>query len=369
MSTTADVEQRATMVRIPADVDLDDRVLGRLTARQVAILAAAAGLLYLGWITTAAVVPLGVFLAAALPLAAVAAVIALGHRDGISLDRFAMAAATHYTRTRQPRPHIHREGPAWLTAPAVPAPHQPGAPRRPRTPAQLPPRHVNTSGVIDAGVVDLGPDGHVVMAVASAVNFALRTPREQNALIAVFAGYLHSLHAPVQLLIRALPLDLSGAVGQLHAAAPHLEHPALTAAAYDHAAYLASLGEQHELLCRQVIVVLREPAPTPTPTPGPAPGTRTGRWRSRRPRGRVAPAGHGAVAVEARLGRRLAEAVDLLAPAGITLTPLSPDRAAAVLAAACHPAGHLLPPTAPAHPDDVITAPLPTLLPRMGDPR
>jgi hypothetical protein len=57
-----------------------------------------------------------------------------------------------------------------------------------------------------------------------------------------------------------------------------------------------------------------------------------------------------------RLARRLGELVDLAAPAGITLHPLHPEQAAAVLAAACHPArgvlaAHLAPP------DHVITGP------------
>jgi len=118
-----------------------------------------------------------------------------------------------------------------------------------------------------------------------------------------------------------------------------LPHPALSAAAADHADYLTGLGEQHELLRRQVMLVLREPNPSPQPV------------RSGTPQRTVH---RGGLAAETRLARRLSEAVELLAPAGITVVPLGPDRAAAVLAAACHP-GRLLPPTPPAHPADITT--------------
>lgn len=362
-------------VRIPADVDMDDRILGRLTARQVAILGATAAVLYLVWLATSALVPVWVFLAAAVPVAATAVALATGRRDGTTLDRYALAAATHYAHTRTGRPPTSSEAPPWLTGHATPTSPGPADPRRPRSPVQLPPRQVDV-GFIDAGVIDLGADGSVVLAVASAVDFALRAPHEQDQLVATFARYLHSLHAPVQLLIRALPLDMTAAVGQLRGAAPGLEHPALTAAALDHADYLAWVGEGHELLHRQIIVVFREPAgPTIHPTRHRGPhrgavggsdgGSHGGRHRGRRkqPRagqvaaGRERLPGDRAVAVQTRLGHRLAEAVELLAPAGITLTPLDPARAAAVLASACHPAGHYLPPAPPTHPDTPITGP------------
>ena len=37
------------------------------------------------------------------------------------------------------------------------------------------------------------------------MNFALRTPREQEQLVSVFAAWLNSLDAPVQILVRATP--------------------------------------------------------------------------------------------------------------------------------------------------------------------
>ena len=79
-------------VRIPADVDMPDRLIGPLTARQVAILAVTGLVVYTGWSLTRALVPVPVFLALGISLGAGAAVLALGQREGISLDRMLLAA-------------------------------------------------------------------------------------------------------------------------------------------------------------------------------------------------------------------------------------------------------------------------------------
>jgi hypothetical protein len=60
-------------------------------------------------------------------------------------------------------------------------------------------------------------------------------------------------------------------------------------------------------------------------------------------------------AAESRLVRRLGEAIELLSPAGIVVTPLDAGQATAVLASACNP-DSLLPPSAGlAGADEVIT--------------
>ena len=79
-------------VRIPADVDMHDRVLGPLTARQLAILAAAGTMLYLIWAATRTLVPIPVFLAFAVPIGAASAMLALGKRDGVPMDKLLVAA-------------------------------------------------------------------------------------------------------------------------------------------------------------------------------------------------------------------------------------------------------------------------------------
>lgn len=342
-------------VRIPADVDMADKVIGPLTARQLAILAVTGLLLYAGWTATRALLPLPVFLAIAIPVTAGAAVIALGQRDGVSMDRLLVAAIRQRLRPRHQvtAPEGVRPAPPWLIA-AGSAMSASGqiSPAALRLPAEA---------VTGTGVVDLGGDGLAVVAVASTVNFALRTQSEQESLVASFGRYLHSLTAPVQVLVRTERLDLSGQIDELRARAGGLPHPALEAAALEHADYLVQLGEQTDLLRRQVLLILREPMaadPSADGLGGPGPLTvlsslACGR---RRTSNEATPAGAGKRrAAESRLVRRLTEAIELLAPAGIVVTPLDASQATAVLASACNP-DTLLPPSADlAGADEVIT--------------
>src|SRR5437667_9425704 len=86
--------------QVPADIDAPDRVLYSLTARQVAILAATGALLWAAYRLLTPLVPPAVVGIAAVPVAAVAAGLALGRRDGISMDRW---VATAVAASRAPR--------------------------------------------------------------------------------------------------------------------------------------------------------------------------------------------------------------------------------------------------------------------------
>ena len=324
-------------VRIPADVEREDRVFANLTARQLAILAGAGLGLYGWWLLARGFLPIPVYLVTAVPIGVGAFVVALGQRDGLSLDRLLVAAIR---QRLQPRHQVAAPDgllpvPAWLD------------PRDDRTksgqagaaPGQL---RLPAEEVTEAGVIDLGADGVAIVAVAGTVNFALRTPDEQEALVASFARYLHSLTAPVQVLVRTERLDLSAQITALRDTAPGLSHPALEAAALEHADYLDQLRTTTDLLRRQVLLVLREPVPT-------ARHLRRRAWAG-------GPLDEGARrAAEARLGRRLGEATELLVSAGVVVVPLDADQATSVLAAACNPDSLVPPGPGLAGTDDVIT--------------
>jgi hypothetical protein len=352
-----------------------DKVIGPLTARQLAILAVTGLVLYAGWTATRAVVPLPVFLALAIPIGVSAAVIALGQRDGISMDRLLVAAIRQRMgpRHRVAAPEGVRPAPEWLTAQtaATSASRTAGTgksrPAKAKSKAPVPEQispsalRLPAEAVTDTGVVDLGTDGLAVVAVASTVNFALRTPSEQESLVASFGRYLHSLTAPVQVLVRTERLDLSGQIAELRTRAGGLPHPALEAAAIEHADYLVQLGEQTDLLRRQVLLILREPMGAVGPTdglggPGPLAVLSSLTRGKRRANAETTQASAGARrAAESRLVRRLSEAIELLAPAGIVVTPLDAGQATAVLASACNPDTLLPPSAALAGADEVIT--------------
>jgi hypothetical protein len=293
-------------VRIPADVDRPDKLLAGLTARQLAILAVAAIALWAGYAATRHLVPPAAYGAVAIPVAAVAALLALGRMEGVPADRWVLAAWRHHRSARRlvPAPDGVPAVPGFLAKAA--APHPPALP----APLRLP-----LAGIDANGVVDLGPDGLTVICRASAVTFSLRTPAEQEALVSGFARFLSSLAEPVQVLVRAERLDVGPAICALLDAAPGLPHVALERAARDHAAFLADLAASRALLRREVLVVLRQPA------------------------GQAGAEGEGA----GRLLRRAAEAAAALAAAGVSLSVLDGAAAASVL-------GRCLDPAAPPRP-------------------
>ncbi|MHB1774258.1 MAG: PrgI family protein [Acidimicrobiales bacterium] len=300
-------------VRIPADVDRPDKLLAGLTARQLAILAVAAIALWAGYTATRHLVPPAAYGAVAIPVAAVAALLALGRMEGVPADRWVLAAWRHHRSARRlvPAPDGVPAVPGFLAK--VGGPHPPALP----APLRLP-----LAGIDASGVLDLGPDGLAVICRASAVTFSLRTPAEQEALVAGFARFLSSLADPVQVLVRAERLDVRLAIDALLDAAPGLPHVALERAARDHAAFLADLAANHALLRREVLVVLRQPA------------------------GGAEEDGAG------RLLRRAAEAVTALGAAGVSLSVLDAVAASSVVARCLDPAGPPRPGGLPGAADD-----------------
>lgn len=323
-------------VRIPADIDREDRILAGFTARQVIVFAMTGVVLYAGWLLLHAVIPAAVYMILAVPVAVGVFVLVVVRRDGLTLDRLLLAGLRQrlQPRIRLAPGHAPEPVPSWLSVDQ----------RQERALGEF---ELPVEGIAEAGVVDLGPDGLALIAACSTVNFALRTPDEQQALTAGFGRYLHSLNAKAQILVRAQRLDLSSQITDLYQRAPGLPHPALEAAALDHADFLDQLGQQADLLRRQVLLVLREPVPAAEQT-----ATRS-RRRSPSPGGDPTEAARRAVA--SRLLRRMSEATELLGPAGITVTPLDAAQASAVLATAMNPDTTVPPSPERAGPDELIT--------------
>lgn len=233
------------LVRIPADVDRDDVLLAGLTARQLAILGTAAVALWLVYEAVRAVLPLPVFAGLATPLGAVAAVVALGRRDGVSADRMALAALRQVTapRTLVAASAAVPPVPAWAGVSGPPPP----------APLDVPVQRIS-----DGGIVDLGDDGAALLCRASSLTFSLLTEEEQDARITAFGRVLNGLAGEVQICVRSEVADLSHDADELEARADVLQHADLARAARQHAAFLRSLGDRRDALRRAVFVVLRE---------------------------------------------------------------------------------------------------------------
>ncbi|GAA4102273.1 PrgI family protein [Nonomuraea soli] len=305
------------LARIPADINQPDKIAYGLTFRQILIVALTGGIAAAIYYLFHQLLPVVILAAILLPLIALGIAVALGRRDGLSLDRFALAAVL-FSRTSKrlvAAPDGVTGPPRWCRLRGkLPAP------------LRLPVRAIRTDGALE-----LADGGVAVLVETGTLSFHLRTTGEQAALVHGFGRWLNSLEAPVQLLARARPADLTDLVQTVEAQAEVLPHPALAQAAREHAAYLAELNTSRELLTRHVLVVLRDhPASS----------------RGRRAVRRDASAG--------LVVRRAAEAERALASLGVTTRVLNADEAAQVLSEcldprAAHPAGQALP-------DELITS-------------
>ncbi|MEU5961934.1 PrgI family protein [Micromonospora parva] len=239
----SDVDFRA---RIPADVETPDRLLFNLTTRQVAILATAVAITYLLFRTLLNVLPMPVLLGGLVPLFGAATVLALGRRDGLSLDAWLLAAVRG---SRTPRRQVPAPGGVLKTPRWAPAPSSAEGELTPPTPLRLPARSIATNGV-----VDLGGTSAALVAV-STVNLGLRTPAEQAALVGAYARWLNSLTAPVQIVVSTQRVDLAGHAQRIADAADLLPSAALADAAADYAEFLLDLEDERQPLWRTVTIV------------------------------------------------------------------------------------------------------------------
>ncbi|MGH2669659.1 MAG: PrgI family protein, partial [bacterium] len=173
---------------------------------------------------------------------------------------------------------------------------------------QLAPIEAPLLGVSEEGLVDLGPEGLALISRASGLNLGLRAEDEQEALVEGFARLLNSLEGPTQFLVRSRRVDLTPAIGAIEEVAGGLPHPRLEQAARRHARFLAGLSGRRDILRREVIVCLREPAGAPEEA-------------------------------ASSLARRFDQAQGMLRAIGISLRRLEPEETASCLRCSTDPEG------------------------------
>jgi hypothetical protein len=230
-------------VRVPADVDMADRIFAGLTARQLAILGAHGLALLALYAILGERLPLPVLGVVAVPVCLFGLVWATTSPEGTTWEQIGLGALRHFAKPRRRvlAPEAIPEPPAWI-----------------RKNGALAPLEFPVSGTFD-GHVDLGEDGAVAICRASSLNFALRSETEQEALIEGFGRLLNALDAPASFLVRSNRADLRGLIEAIEERSPGLPHPQLEAAAREHAAFLRSLAARRDVLSRQVLLCFRDP--------------------------------------------------------------------------------------------------------------
>src|SRR5260221_9764750 len=174
-------ERHGYTVRIPANVSAPDKIMFGATLRQCVILGDTAAGLWLAWF---GIRPFVSRLLSAGPAVLVLLRLGIGstaERDGVTVDRLLIAGIRQglSPRRRVMAPQGVGAPPAFLSE-ALNGQRPPSV-----SPLDLP-----IQGVRDGGAVDLDVDGAAVLAACSTVNFALRTPAEQELLVGGFARWL-----------------------------------------------------------------------------------------------------------------------------------------------------------------------------------
>lgn len=234
--------QSPPRVIVPANIDTPDRIAWGLSFRQLAILAAGLAPLWLAYTRFGSLLPPLAWVVVAIPVGAVTVVVALGRRDGLPLDVWVRHGLTLQTTPR-------------IQAPGTPAGDREllaTAPARPITPAPL--RSEITSIAAD-GTLTVDGASRVIIACGT-TSIGLRTPVEQGGLLEGFGQWLNAVTGAVQIVVSAARHDLTPHAQALLDVADRLPHPALRAAATDHAGFLLDLDAEREPLHRQVLTVV-----------------------------------------------------------------------------------------------------------------
>ncbi|MCC6177432.1 MAG: hypothetical protein IT305_19205 [Chloroflexi bacterium] len=88
------------------------------------------------------------------------------------------------------------------------------------------------------------------------VHFGLQGETEQESLVGGFAAFLNSLSFPIQILVRVLPVDVDGYIGDLERRARNELPENLAALARDHVAFVRRLARNRTLLERHFYLVV-----------------------------------------------------------------------------------------------------------------
>lgn len=114
---------------------------------------------------------------------------------------------------------------------------------------------MDIAGVED-GIVVLKDGSYRLVLDVTAVNFGLKSEREQNSIIFQFQGFLNSLHFPVQILIQSRKLDLTPYLTRLKKKANDQTAELLKIQTLDYVDFISELINMANIMKKRFYVVI-----------------------------------------------------------------------------------------------------------------
>ena len=116
---------------------------------------------------------------------------------------------------------------------------------------------------IQAGAIELSGNEYRAVLEVTGTTRPFEDEVRMEGLLAGFATFLNALNYPIQILVRASPVDLSRYVANVEDRGRRLKDGELAELAHDHAGFVQGLARQRTLLERRFFVVVPAEAPPP----------------------------------------------------------------------------------------------------------
>lgn len=109
---------------------------------------------------------------------------------------------------------------------------------------------------IKDGIVVMRDGSLRMIVLASALNFDLKSPQEQDAIEYAYQGFLNGLHFPIQIIVRSRKLELDGYLENLEVLQANQENPLLAGLMEDYIYNIRGLLEQVNIMNKEFYVVV-----------------------------------------------------------------------------------------------------------------
>lgn len=115
--------------------------------------------------------------------------------------------------------------------------------------------NLDIAGVED-GVVILKNGSYRIVLDVTAINFGLKSEREQNSIIFQFQGFLNSLHFPIEIVVQSRKLDLTPYLARLRQRAGEQTSELLKAQTLDYVDFISELINMANIMKKRFYVTI-----------------------------------------------------------------------------------------------------------------